>query len=297
MIVFDLDIKTLSFFTGIISLILGFCLVYFLNNRKKYPGFILWILAISSNGTGSFLLAFRATLPDFLTIVIANTCFILFYFFVFTGIDQFTNNFNIKRTILSVIIVVIMLIFFILFTYSYPNINMRIIVYSLTASVLVLIYFFSSVGFLKELYPDKTGILTLSLLCNFALFFVRIFYTLFFESKITNFLESGMIHQLSFIVTVIINITIMITLVIINSERLRNELTAANKKIEDLANLLPICSNCKKIKDDQGYWKDVEEYIEKKTDVTLSHSLCNDCMTKIYGKEDWFNRKKALEKD
>ena len=65
----------------------------------------------------------------------------------------------------------------------------------------------------------------------------------------------------------------------------------AEKKIQTLSGLLPICASCKKIRDDQGYWKQVEEYIMDHADVEFSHGLCEECMEKLYGNEEWFNEK------
>jgi DNA-binding NarL/FixJ family response regulator len=70
----------------------------------------------------------------------------------------------------------------------------------------------------------------------------------------------------------------------INSElQIRNkEIEAAMAQIKTLSGLLPICSNCKKIRDDEGYWEQVEVYIAKHSDVDFSHGLCPDCMKKLY---------------
>ena len=59
------------------------------------------------------------------------------------------------------------------------------------------------------------------------------------------------------------------------------ELTAAQANVRVLAGLLPICASCKKIRDDKGYWNQLEMYITEHTDATLTHGLCPDC-TKIY---------------
>ena len=53
-------------------------------------------------------------------------------------------------------------------------------------------------------------------------------------------------------------------------------------RLKELSGLLPICSGCKKIRDDQGYWVQVEEYIESKSDASFSHSLCPDCAQSLY---------------
>jgi len=60
------------------------------------------------------------------------------------------------------------------------------------------------------------------------------------------------------------------------------EIEAAMAEIKTLSGLLPICSNCKKIRDDQGYWEQVEVYIAKHSDADFSHGLCPDCMKKLY---------------
>lgn len=65
-------------------------------------------------------------------------------------------------------------------------------------------------------------------------------------------------------------------------ERIITELQEALRQVNTLSGLIPICANCKKIRDDQGYWSDVELYISKHSDAEFSHGLCNDCMKKLY---------------
>lgn len=60
------------------------------------------------------------------------------------------------------------------------------------------------------------------------------------------------------------------------------ELRAALEQIKTLRGMLPICANCKKIRNDQGYWKQVEVYIAEHSDVTFTHGICPDCLRKLY---------------
>jgi len=74
------------------------------------------------------------------------------------------------------------------------------------------------------------------------------------------------------------------------------------KALEDvkiLSGLLPICASCKKIRDDQGYWNDVEKYIVKHSGVIFSHSICPDCLQKYYPEvyERIQHRKKSKNKN
>jgi ABC-type amino acid transport substrate-binding protein len=75
-------------------------------------------------------------------------------------------------------------------------------------------------------------------------------------------------------------------------EKLILELTGALNEIKTLRGILPICSKCKSIRDDKGYWTQIESYISRHSDADFSHSICPNCIEKIYGKEDWFKKGK-----
>jgi PAS domain S-box-containing protein len=66
------------------------------------------------------------------------------------------------------------------------------------------------------------------------------------------------------------------------NERLIEELTAVLERVGRLEGILPICSGCKKIRDEHGHWRQVEEYVAKRTAARFSHSFCPDCMKRIY---------------
>lgn len=66
------------------------------------------------------------------------------------------------------------------------------------------------------------------------------------------------------------------------------ELQNAIAEIKTLRGILPICSSCKKIRDDKGYWNQIESYIHDHSDARFSHSICPECTKKLYGDEDWF---------
>ncbi len=60
-------------------------------------------------------------------------------------------------------------------------------------------------------------------------------------------------------------------------EELIKDLTQALAEVKALSGLLPICSSCKKVRDDQGYWKQIEAYITEHSEATFTHGLCPDC--------------------
>ena len=58
------------------------------------------------------------------------------------------------------------------------------------------------------------------------------------------------------------------------------------QQVKHLAGLLPICSLCKKVRDDQNYWHQVESFIAQHTDATFTHSYCPDCFKKLISELD-----------
>ena len=65
-------------------------------------------------------------------------------------------------------------------------------------------------------------------------------------------------------------------------EELIIELRDAMTRIKTLGGLLPICSSCKRIRDDHGYWNLLESYIKEYSDAEFSHSICPPCMKQLY---------------
>ncbi len=63
----------------------------------------------------------------------------------------------------------------------------------------------------------------------------------------------------------------------------KNKLEEALTHMKTLHGLLPICSSCKKIRDDKGYWSQLEEYIEQHSEAEFSHGICPDCKKRLYG--------------
>lgn len=61
-----------------------------------------------------------------------------------------------------------------------------------------------------------------------------------------------------------------------------SDLQKALEEINTLSGLLPICAACKNVRDDNGYWNQIEVYIRDHADVEFSHSVCPDCMQELY---------------
>lgn len=70
--------------------------------------------------------------------------------------------------------------------------------------------------------------------------------------------------------------------IIEHNESIKKDLQQAESKVKVLSGFLPICASCKKIRDDAGYWTQIEAYIRNHSEAEFSHSICPECMKKLY---------------
>ena len=74
-------------------------------------------------------------------------------------------------------------------------------------------------------------------------------------------------------------VSIFESIILFIHERILNDYLS---QIKTMRGLIPICANCKNIRDDKGYWKQVEVYIQEHSEADFTHSLCPDCVKKLY---------------
>lgn len=61
-------------------------------------------------------------------------------------------------------------------------------------------------------------------------------------------------------------------------------------EIKTLRDIVPICVSCKKVRDDKGYWHNVEKYVKSKVPTKFTHGLCQECSDKLYGDQEWYQK-------
>jgi len=72
-------------------------------------------------------------------------------------------------------------------------------------------------------------------------------------------------------------------------DKLISDLQKTLSEVKTLRGFLPICSNCKKIRDDKGYWNQIESYIRDRSDAEFSHGICPECAKKLYPDMDIYD--------
>ncbi|WDP88734.1 MAG: hypothetical protein HUN04_02880 [Desulfobacter sp.] len=138
-------------------------------------------------------------------------------------------------------------------------------------------------------------------------FFVSARYDLL--EKIVNFSNRYEAYEIDEWISVAITLVFVFLGILINRVRKHTclistlkksnqDLESALNEVKTLQGLIPICSKCKKIRDDKGYWNDLESYLEKNSDASFSHSLCKECSDELYGNQNWYikmKKKKGID--
>ena len=83
---------------------------------------------------------------------------------------------------------------------------------------------------------------------------------------------------------------LFVGILIANLQLRHDELSSAHAEMHTLSGLLPICAWCKKVRDDDGYWQQVEDYFACRSQITFTHGVCAECL------EDQKEESKQLKK-
>ena len=276
----NLDIRTLAVFGTVSSLIFGVWLIGIYRKQKTYPGFGYWTLSSLLLSLSQLLLSFRDFISDFFSIVVSDFLYFAAFIFIKYGLNQFIDRkVNITYQIVFVVLLLIPLVYF---TYFQPDLNMRILLVFLVTA-----YFCFRIS--KLIYINLSGVLKIKYYNLSGLFFLfgiwqiyAIIVTVATQTVITDYMKAGITESLDQIFTASFFMIVYFGLVNLNATRLGRDLNTAKDKIETLEKFLPICANCKKIRDDDGKWEKVEDYISHKTSSTMTHSICPECTHELY---------------
>ena len=270
-----LDIRTLSALTSFVNMILCLVMFYVYKTRKTYPGYRHWVYSAFCMFAGTLLLSLRGMLPEFFTVIAANALIASYFVFIAYGIQIFF-----QRPVLIwhyTTPVVFMILTFIYFTYITPSISARVVIITLLGCVFLLISVYCVYFKSLETLHETNMLVIVSLTVQLLYFLLRIAYTLLIESGIKDFMAASSVQSITFLLLIGGNTSLFLGLIIMNSQRVEFDLSEASKEIKVLKGILPICSFCKKIRDDKGYWNQIESYIRDHSEAEFSHSICREC--------------------
>ena len=275
-----LDMRTIIFVSGVTSFILFICMCYIRKRQKTYDGFVYWILAALSNSAGMFLLSMRGFLPDYLTMLISNTLLILSIVFINTGLSLFSGVRYYKKA--YILLLSLFIIVFYYYIYVVPSLIDRAVIFSVFQIMLCAIMVIIAYRDLPRVLARRNYILFWFLIFTVVWPFIRIIASFFAAETSNDLMKAGISYQLNFLGSITAYIVLLVGLIIINAQRIEQEMAKSKDQVKAITGLIPICASCKKIRDDKGSWSQLESYLNKNADLDFSHAICPECMQKLY---------------
>lgn len=288
------DMRTLLAANAALSLYVAGWLLLYKIYQKTYPGFSFWMV-------GSFFVAITYILL-YLSAVLPSWCIVFVHAFIaltevlrLDGVSRFTSGFKkAKRYYCLPVVYTAVILYFTIVSESAVTRNVLLGVFSFVIILPTSLLFFKNVSKKNRNLYIATGLLYL-LYGSFIL--GRSILWLF--SSHGNVLSYGKIEQVHFFLIMIFEVGMGISILMINGQRLELDLSASRDDLQEtvlklqaaisevntLSGLLPICASCKKIRDDKGYWNQIEQYFQEHSTVKFSHGICPECMQKHYPRE------------
>ena len=290
-----LEIRTLYFSVCATLFTLSACMVNYLYSRKTFPGFRSWTLASFLSALAVLLLGLRHLLPDFISIISSNTLAIIAMFFFYNGFKSFAGE-KLNLQLHLVFIIVYSIVLFPTLTYLTPNLRARIIIASIASGGYFLLCGLVHYRQVQQGFLKLNKLLMTTILLLVALRAFRAVYYFISSNNISDLISSGGVAGVFILLLSMLSASFLIGLMQLNSQRLEEdnikqnmllrergaELEKALSEIKTLQGILPICSNCKSIRDDKGYWQKLEKFLEERSAAEFSHSICPECAKKLY---------------
>jgi hypothetical protein len=288
-----LDVSSLILAAALTALVQAGAMYFILRTRKTYPGFGAWVLTYLANGLSLLLLMSRDRIPDFLSVVAANVLASGTPLLTWIGVQMFFEVRRPRWPFLAVLGVLGAGLSY--FWYLEPNLDVRVVLIALVMGGNCL----AGAWDLWHLPgPDlrQASRFTALSLGLYGVLALSRGLTPFTGMTLSNPFESTLFNGLFFLGSVLVGIIPSYGWITMNAQRLEGELhareaevmrtvedlTQALTEVKALSDLLPICSSCKKIRDDAGYWQQVDNYFAERSGLRFTHGICPDCLSKLY---------------
>jgi hypothetical protein len=272
--------------------LLTLTMVFYLTRHKCYPGFGVWTCGMCLVTAANALNSMRGVIPEAIPIIIGNTIGVTGVLLFYEGMRRFQGMPPMSGWWFGLPAVNLAACSFFYLVVDEPA--QRIIWYAFATSVPLMLTAVMVFKRMKEesfvFYPVIA--VEMCLIC--VLILAR---SVWFSSvpEFSFFMESHF-QGFFFICMMSLQTLVTISFIMLNSERLQVDLLRAREELKEkiaeteryrseikvLSGLLPICSGCKKIRDEKGNWVQMETYIHARSEAEFSHGICPDCAKKYY---------------
>jgi len=285
------DVRTLVFCNALVTLCLAASLLIYRASQKTYPGYSAWTAGTCLLAAGYLTLVLRGVTPLWLNILLSGGSFAVGGLLRFEGIRLFLGRGQLPRVVHATPILLLTLLA--CYYYLRDDLSVRTLATSL---FLALICFAITQAILQ---PDTRGRRFFRIFggLHLGLGLLLVIRALCLLANPQYGLFDPVAVQIFFFVAItIFEVGIGFSFIMLNTERLAAELESSrdslqialqdlqttHSEMKILSGLLPICSSCKKIRDDQGYWRQLEAYVRDHSQAEFSHGICPDCAATLY---------------
>lgn len=286
-----LDVRTIFVVDAITTAFIGLALFFYGRSSRTYPGFNHWMLGSLLVSMGYVATFMREVIPDLLSILLVNGGFVLSGVIRLDGVMRFLRGKKLHRALYCLPLIAMATAGY--FTIVHDSMAIRLAF--LTLWICPLLWSISAVflGFAPE---RNRAISYLGGGIIFLYGVTMLVRTGFWISQATILLfDNSWFNSTFFISVLMFEIWSGLIVMMMNNQRMEAELLQVQDTLRDnvvrlenymsevkiLKGLLPICSCCKKIRDDRGYWKQLESYIDEHSEATFTHGICPECAVKM----------------
>lgn len=295
----NLDISTLIVMLAIAIVCSAFLISLVHRLRFSVQGTLFWACGCFMAACALILTAFRGILPDFITIVMANTVIVYGYGSIWSGTRIFLQRSSRLQITLTAPLVISPFLFW------YSEVSPSLKVRTLLVFTMIIIFSTAIAYELLKTSKETNGIaqhFTGYVYAANALFLLILYMPMVLESYNEFYLNSGVFVTGLYLWSFIFVFGFTFGMIMMISEKLEEGLKRAETdlrfekqnlqktlaEVKTLRGFLPICSHCKKIRDDKGYWNQIESYIRDRSDAEFSHGICPECAEKYYPEMDLY---------
>jgi hypothetical protein len=275
-----LDVRTITSVCGVVHLAVAVVPTYQWFRQRTYAGFGAWVLAGWSSFLGILLVSLRGVVPDVLSYIVSNLLLVSTPSFITIGIVRFTGGHSrLWRHGAYLGLVALGLVFF---TFRHPSLQARILLISATVSATALTSAHLARRRLPEVLADMNPLVVGCLLFVGGFYALRVVVTVLVP-PINDYFAPSHLQAVALLIYLCGHTTLIASLLVLNAQRLERELSLSQEESKALRGIIPICAHCKKIRDDQGAWNQLEAYIRAHSEATFSHGICPECAREVFG--------------
>jgi hypothetical protein len=288
----SLDTRTLMAAVCVMTTFLAVTMAFYWKTRRVYPGFGEWTVGEALAAGVYILISLRGMIPDVLSILAANALVGPIAVLRLKGTRKFLGLDRPSAVLWGVPAAMLPCLVF--FLYGVDSATWRNITVSVPTGILGILTardFLVHVPAGERIFYRATGFVMLF----FALMMlVRAFF--WFLMPAYSVLSPFFFNSFYFLLAPVGELAWTAGFMMMNGQRVEAELretqeglrTTVNRlevtlsEVKTLSGLLPICAACKKIRDDQGYWRQIETYIRDHSGAEFSHGICPECARRLY---------------